>query len=163
MDSAVVSSLIECEKSIKSPPKKAMYADQRNEYTLRNDFTCVSDDGKMFEVFMRMNIELPYLFSIGLRYRSESGTFTICRYNGKHFHKNKISNRDSWNDFHIHKLFDRQLSNGTDNSLDAETTTKYATFDEALFAFLNDCHIKNWQQYFPDLENTIGQLRLDGV
>lgn len=163
MDSSVVSSLIECEKAIKSPPKKAMYADQRNEYTLRNDFTCVSDDGKMFEVFMRMNTELPYLFSIGLRYRSESGTFTICRYNGKHFHKNKISNRDSWNDFHIHKLFDRQLSNGTDNSLDAETTIKYATFDEALFAFLNDCHIRNWQQYFPDLENTIGQLRLDGV
>ena len=163
MDSSVVSSLIECEKSIKYPPKKAMYADQRNEYTLRNDFTCVSEDGKMFEVFMRMNTKFSYLFSIGLRYRSESGTFTICRYNGKHFHKNKISNRDSWNDFHIHKLFDRQLSNGTDNSLDAETTTKYATFDEALFAFLNDCHIRNWQQYFPDLENTLGQLRLDGV
>ena len=90
MDSSVVSSLIECEKSIKYPPKKAMYADQRNEYTLRNDFTCVSEDGKMFEVFMRMNTKFSYLFSIGLRYRSESGTFTICRYNGKHFHKNKI-------------------------------------------------------------------------
>lgn len=71
MEQMLVSSLIECEKRIKTPPKKTMSLDQRNNFTFRNDFTCMSDDGKMFEVFMRMNTKLPYLFSIGLRYRSE--------------------------------------------------------------------------------------------
>lgn len=163
MERIYISSLIECEKTIKTPPKKTMSIDQRNDFTLRNDFSCISEDEKLFDVFMRMNTVLPYLFSIGLRYRSESGIFTLCRYNGKHYHKNKIGNKESWNDFHIHELFDKQLSNGTDSSLDADITEKYATFYEALYAFLNDCHIKNWQQYFPDLESTIGQLRLDGV
>lgn len=163
VDMDFVSSLISCEKAIKTAPRKNMYTDQKNEFTFRNDFTCISDNGETFEVFMRMNKKLPYLFSIGLRYRSVDGTFTLCRYNGKHPHRNKIANRDRLNDFHIHKLYDVQLSDGTDNSLDAETTTAYATFDEALFAFLSDCHIKNWQKYFPDLEDTIGQMRLDGV
>ena len=163
MEQMLVSSLIECEKRIKTPPKKTMSLDQRNNFTFRNDFTCMSDDGKMFEVFMRMNTKLPYLFSIGLRYRSEEGIFTLCRYNGKHPHKNKIGDHDRLNDFHIHKLYDRQLANGTDSSLDATATKAYATYEEALFAFLNDCHIRDWRKYFPDLEDTIGQLRLDGV
>jgi len=140
-----------------------MYADQKNEFTFRNDFTCVSDQGDIFEIFMRMNKKLPYLFSIGLRYRSKSGTFTICRYNGKHPHRNKIANREYLNDFHIHRLYDEQLSDGTDSSIDAEPTGAYATFDEALFSFLNDCNIRGWEKYFPDLESTIGQMRLDGV
>ena len=163
MEQTLVSSLIGCEKSIKTRPKKVPTVDQRNEFTIRNDFTCVSDDGKLFEVFMRMNTHMPHLFSIGLRYRSEDGIFTLCRYNGKHPHKNKIGDCDRLNDFHIHKLYDRQLADGTDNSLDASATKAYVTFEEALFAFLNDCHIKNWQKYFPDLEEKIGQFRLDGV
>lgn len=163
MDTALVRSLISCNKTIKTAPKKAMAVDQRNDFTFRNDFTCVSADGEAFEVFMRMNRKFPYLFSIGLRYRSEDGTITLCRYNGKHSHRNKIANKDSFDAFHIHMLYDIQLSDGTDSCLDAKPTASYATYDEALYAFLNDCHIMNWQKYFPDLENTIGQMKLDGV
>lgn len=112
---------------------------------------------------MKMNTKFPYLFSIGLMLRSEAGTFTICRYNGKHCHRNKVADKKVFDDFYIHKLYDEQLADGTEPSLDADTTRAYASFDEALLAFLNDCHIKNWQKYFPDLENTVGQMRLEGV
>lgn len=163
MDTALIDSLISCEKMIQSAPKKTMSTDPRNEFTFRNGFTCASADGKIFEVFMRMNRKLPYLFSIGLRFRSENGTFIICRYNGKHPHRNKIANKNHLDDYHIHKLYDEQLADGTDSSLDAEVTGEYATFNEALYVFLNDCRIKNWRKYFPGLEETIGQMRLDGV
>lgn len=163
MGTEQISSLISCEKKIKTAPRKTMSADPRNDFVFRNDFTCVSPEGIVFEVFMKMNAKFPYLFSIGLRYRAEEGAFTICRYNGKHQHRNKIANKDLFDDFHVHKLYDFQLSDGTDSSLDAEPTKAYASFDEALFTFLNDCHIKDWKKYFPDLENNIMQFRLDGI
>ena len=37
------------------------------------------------------------------------------------------------------------------------------TFEEALYAFLNDCNIQNWQEFFPDLEEQVNQYRLEGV
>lgn len=163
MDTELILSLISCEKEIKAAPKKTMSTDPRNDFVFRNEFTCVSKDGVTFEVFMKTNTKFPYLFSIGLRYRSQEGTFTICRYNGKHPHRNKIANKDRFDDFHIHRLYDIQLSDGTDSSLDAEPTKAYASFDEALFTFLNDCHIKGWEKHFPDLEVKIMQTRLDGV
>ena len=163
MDTELIRSLISCEKEIKTAPRKAMAPDPRNEFTFRNDFTCVSKAGIVFEVFMRINTKFPYLFSIGLRYKSQEGSFTICRYNGKHPHRNKIANREQFDDFHIHRLYDIQLSDGSDSILDAEPTRDYASFDEALFTFLNECHIKGWEQYFPDLETKMMQTRLDGV
>ena len=163
MDRDYVTSLISCKKTVKSAPKKSMVPDPRNDYTLRNDFTCVSSDGTVFEVFMRKNTQLPFLFSIGLLFRSEHGRFTLCRYNGKHLHKNKIADRNQLDDFHIHKIFDQQLSDGTDSSLDAEATTRYATFEEALCAFLQDCNISGWEKYFPDLAESMNQLRIEGV
>lgn len=163
MDSKLILSLISCEKEIKSAPRKVMAADPRNEFTLRNDFTCISKTGTIFEVFMRTNVKFPYLFSIGLRYKSPEGTFTLCRYNGKHLHRNKIANSNQFDDFHVHRLYDIQLSDGSDAILDAEPTKDYASFDEALFTFLNDCHIRGWEKYFPHLENNMMQTRLDGV
>lgn len=163
MDIELISSLISREKEIKTAPRKTMSLDPRNDFVFRNDFTCVSQDGITFEVFMKVNTKFPYLFSIGLRYRAQEGTFTICRYNGKHPHRNKIANKDKFDDFHVHRLYDVQLSDGTDSSLDAEPTKAYASFDEALFTFLSDCHIKGWNKYFPDLEDKIMQTRLDGV
>lgn len=163
MDRLLISSLIECEKVIKTAPRKSMSVDPKNEFTLRNDFTCVSSDGKVFEIFMRVNTKLPFLFSIGLRYRSEDRIFTLCRYNGKHEHRNKIADRNKFDAFHIHKLYDQQLSDGLDSSIDAEVTEQYATFDEALYSFLVDCHIKDWEKHFPHLEDSISQLRMDGV
>ena len=163
MNQFIVDSLICCAKTIKTPPRKTMIVDQRNEFTLRNDFTCVSEDGKIFEVFIRVNTKLSYLFSIGLRYRSDYGIVTLCRYNGKHPHRNKTANRDSLNDYHIHKLFDEQLASGTDSSIDAEATQRYVTYEEALYSFLNDCHICAWKNFFPDLEEKVSQYRIEGV
>lgn len=163
MDRVLIDALISCPKRIKVPPKKQMTMDPRNNFTFRNDFTCVSQDEKTFEVFLRNNTKFPFLFSIGLRYKSEHGTFIICRYNGKHPHRNKIADHTSFDDFHVHKLYDIQLSDDTTAMLDADATDKYITFEEALYAFLNDCNIQNWREFFPDLEEQVNQYRLEGV
>ena len=151
MERKIVDSLIACKKTIQTPPKTAMTQDQRNAFTLRNDFTCISEDGTVFDVFMRMNTNLPYLFSIGLRFHAENGIFTLCRYNGKHPHRNKIADRKQLFDYHIHRLYDEQLANGTDDNLDADATNRYTSFRDALRVFLQDCHIQDWQTYFHDL------------
>jgi len=165
MTKEIINQLITCQKIITIKPRKDMYRDQRNNYTMRNDFSCTSTDGEnKFEVFIRVNTELPTVFSIGLRYQTESGSITICRYNGRHgLHKNKIGDKNEFDDYHIHALYDHQLTDGTEASIDAVPTNDYISFDEALFAFLNDCHIDNWQEYFPNLENKINQLKLEGV
>lgn len=163
MERSTVESLIICGKKILSPPKKNDYPDARNIYTLRNDFSCKSDDGIEFEVFMRHNIKLAFIFSIGLKYKSPEGEFILCRYNGKHLHKNKIGDHNSFDNFHIHKLYDIQLSDNTSDELDAEVTKKYLTYNSALLAFLDDCHIEDWRRYFPNLEMQVQQLRIGGA
>lgn len=155
----LVDALIACEKKVTAKPKKEMYSTPNNAFVVRNEFSCISVDAKKtFEVFMRLNLRFPQQFSIGLRYRSEDGSCILCRYNGNQEHTNKLADRQKFHAFHIHKLFDQQLSNDTDSILDAEPTTRYVTFEEALYCFLNDCHIQEWQKYFPDLENKINQL-----
>jgi len=157
-----IESLFSCSKTVTDKPKMNMYQDQRNNYTIRNEFSCTSLDGKhKFEVFMRQNTELP-IFSIGLKYQQETKSITICRYNSKHQHKNKIGDQRKFEDFHIHMLYDHQLTDETSDSVDAIETAKYITFDEALHSFLIDCQIQGWQTYFPDLETKINQLRLGG-
>lgn len=161
MNKTTIESLIYCPKIITAKPKKAMYQDQRNNYTMRNDFSCASLDNKnTFEVFMRLNTEIATCFSIGLRYNSEEGAVTICRYNGKHPHRNKIGDKNEFNSYHVHMLYDHQLTSDLSDSLDAIETNKYLTFHEALHAFLNDCQIQKWDEYFPDLEDKVSQLTL---
>jgi hypothetical protein len=60
-------------------------------------------------------------------------------------------------------LYDHQLADETSESMDAIVTDKYITFDEALYAFLNDCSIQDWQGSFPDLVHKIDQLKMGGV
>ena len=164
MTKDTIENLIYCSKMIVDKPKKKMIQDQRNNYTMRNEFTCASLDGEhKFEVFMRYNTELPNVFSIGLKYFSEEGSIIICRYNGKHHHRNKVHDKNEFNDYHIHMLYDHQLADDTSSSIDAIETNKYITFDEALYAFLIDCKIQDWSSVFPDLENKVNQLKIGGV
>ena len=164
MKNDIIKFLLDCPKVVTVKPKRYVYQDQRSNYTMRNEFACVSLNGEhKFEVFMRFNTELSFVFSIGLVYHSKEGDITIARYNGKHNHKNKVADHDEFSDFHIHMLYDIQLTDDTADSIDAKETDKYITYDEALFAFLNDCNIQNWQTYFPDLENKINQLKIEGV
>jgi len=152
MDRSIVSSLIECEKIITIKPKKNMSPDPKSSYVLRNEFSCESLNGdKRFSVFMKKNIKLRHMFSIGLRYHSPEGTFILCRYNGSHAHKNKIADHNRFESYHIHCLYDQQLSDTNNICLDADPTTRYMSFEGALCLFLQDCHIQSWQQYFPDL------------
>lgn len=163
MEQTIINELISCPKTVRVPPRRQMAVDARNNFTLRNDFSCVSEDGKIFEIFMRCNTRISQLFSIGLRYKSSQGMIIICRYNGKHIHKNKIANEKQFDDFHIHKIYDKQLDDASISSMDADRTSKYVTFDEALYAFLNDCNILNWKEHFPNLEKTLNHLGWDEV
>ncbi len=163
MEREIVDALIQCAKTIKTAPRKTMTTDPKSEYTLRNDFTCVSEDGQQFDVFMRMNTKFPYLFSIGLVYKAKEGTLILCRYNGKHPHKNRVADNSQFDNYHIHKLYDQQLSDGTEESIDAEETSEYVTFNEALYCFLRDCNIMGWMRFFPNLEDEINQMKIEGV
>ena len=164
MTKELISNLISCTKTITGKPRKSMYKDKRNDFTLRNDFSCASIDGEnKFEIFMRSNTEMPTVFSIGLRYKTESGYVTICRYNGKHTHRNKIADTDVFNNYHIHMLYDHQLTDDTEDSIDAVQTDRYISFNEALYAFLTGCGIDDWKTYFPELESKISQLKIEGV
>lgn len=164
MDDKLVQALIKCEKVITVKPRKEMQPDKRNQYIMRNDFSCESTDkSKRFDVFFRYNTIIPHLFSIGLRYHSNEGSVILCRYNGKHEHKNKIADHQKFDDFHIHHLYDKQLSDETSNMLDAKITDRYITFDQALLTFLVDCNIKNWQSVFPDLESKVNQVSFEGM
>ena len=162
MEREYINSLIQCNKTVIVAPKKEMYIDKKSIFTLRNDFTCVSDDGtKQFEVFMRNNISIPNKFSIGLNFHSDKFNVTLCRYNGKQEHKNKYADHNKFNNFHIHKLYDNQLSGECSKIIDAEATTKYHNFTEALYHFLIDCHIVDWKKYFPDLEERVNQISFE--
>lgn len=164
MNREVIDQLISCPKVINHPPRKTMGQDPRNSYTMRNDFTCLSVDGKhQFSVFIRFNTVIPYIFSIGLKYKGEDGEMIICRYNGKHTHRNKVTDTNRLDDFHIHKLLDQQLTDGTSDSIDAEPTNRYVSFPEALCMFLCDCNVSGWELFFPDIELQATQTRLDGV
>lgn len=164
MENKLVQSLISCKKFIITKPRKEMYPDSKSPFTLRNEFTCASNDGvKRFDVFMRKNTRIPFLFSIGLKFRSEDGNVILCRYNGKHEHKNKVANKMHFDAFHIHRLYDNQLTDDTSNMLDAEVTDRYVSFHEALYAFLTDCNIQDWNAVFPNLEDQINQLKIEEV
>ena len=122
------------------PKRKSAY--QHEERELKVD----TPSGHSFRVIIRRNSLNILDFSIILSYYDETSNtwLRLVRYNGKHpsLHTNKIE-RNSFHDFHIHKATERyQLG---DYPIDgyAEVTHSYTTFEEALTAFLKDCHFES--------------------
>jgi len=156
----IVNKLISCKKIITKNPRKEMYEDKQSSVILRNDFECTSEDRMyVFSVFMRKSKDMESLFSIGLKVEanfSSNGSrtpigITILRCSGSHEHTNRIKNKDTFDDFHVHILEDQQYIQGQDKPVDAETTRAYNNFNTALYHFLERCNISGHEQFFLEL------------
>ena len=122
------------------PKRKSAYQHEERELEV------ATPSGHSFRIIIRRNSQNILDFSIILSYYDEASNtwLRLVRYNGKHpsLHTNKIE-RNSFHDFHIHKATERyQLG---DYPIDgyAEVTHSYSTFEEALAAFLKDCHFES--------------------
>ena len=122
------------------PKRKSSYQHEERELEVNTSL------GHSFRIIIRRNSQNILDFSIILSYYDKTSNtwLRLVRYNGKHpsLHTNRIE-RNSFHDFHIHKATERyQLG---DYPIDgyAEVTHAYSTFEEALTAFLKDCHFES--------------------
>lgn len=139
--------LISCPKKMQEPPRKNMRDDHGHQ---RNDMDLISTDDKHgFRVFMRINLEFPENFSIGLDYfpADEPGSITLVRYNGPHGEHESNPHHVT---HHIHRANAENINAG----LKAErsiVSANYAAFDEALLQFLETIGLTDVGKHFPEL------------
>lgn len=101
----------------------------------------LGDQGELFEIRLRKSTIDPMDFSVILRYyhEPEQKWKILSRYNGKsHPHSNPLERERSFRDYHIHKATERYQESGYRIEHYAERTTKYNSFEEAIFEFLKD-------------------------
>jgi hypothetical protein len=140
--------LITCPKKIVEPPKKEMkieYGHKRNSMELR------SENEDKFTVFMRVNIDFPENFSIGLDYwpKDEKGNLPLLRCNGPHGEVSELLNQPKTHFVpHVHKAKEENIIAGLRAEKGAEPTGEYITFEQALTYFLNFINIKDVESYF---------------
>jgi len=107
------------------------------------DISKKRNDGGEFKIIIRQNKSDPLNFSVILGYipKNLNRLFRIIRYNGKgHQHTNKIE-KNSFDDFYIHKATQRYQEFGFDEDAYAEVTDKYSDLQSALNSFVKDCNV----------------------
>jgi hypothetical protein len=124
---------------------------QEGKYKRRDFEVRTQDDKYHFEVFTRVNTDLPENFSVGLVWRANGNDIILVRYNGDHGEHTNFLTKEKLKGCHIHKfksaLYEQQMK-GENH---AEPAEGYATMDEALLNFCKDLKINNFSDYFPDL------------
>lgn len=103
------------------------------------DFNGVN--GSEFRLILRQSVFNPMDFSVILAYRVPKSNllFRLRRYNGKsHEHTNRIEGNKFY-DFHIHYATERYQDIGAREDTYAETTDRFADFQQAITCMLSDC------------------------
>jgi hypothetical protein len=98
-------------------------------------------DGSEFRLILRQSVFNPLDFSVILAYRipQSNQLFRLRRYNGKsHEHTNRIEG-NTFYDFHIHFATERYQDIGAREDTYAETTDRFADFQQAITCMLSDC------------------------
>ena len=147
IDREKLAQLITCVKTIQAKPRKQFLEANG---CRRNDFTAVSDSDDKFRIFMRQNLFLSEDFSIGLMWacpQLPDKDIILCRFNGAHGGNRKLPLHFVT---HIHLLNLDTVVDGRFKENDVHATDQYATFDEAIYAFCEYCHIRDAIQYFPN-------------
>lgn len=137
--------LIACPKNITEAPKQKMTKYRGH---LRNRMKLRSEDGSHeFIVFMRINEDFDENFSIGLKYtpKDQKGEIDLIRCNGPH---GLHISFDHHTEFHVHIARVENIEKGIRPERDAEITTEYVTYQEALSFFIKTCNIRDASQYF---------------
>jgi hypothetical protein len=144
-----IQNFIRCPKHIMEPPLKD-FKEERGH--LRNNMKLESFDGKMrFTVFMRKNEHFRENFSIGIDFnpKDEPGTFCLMRFNGPHGeHVNDILEPNPHFGFHIHEARQEMIDAGYSPEKFAAITDTYASYEEALGAFIKKINIIDADKYF---------------
>ncbi len=141
--------LITCAKSISEPPKRSMTLERRS---YRNDMMVTSTDGQhRFHVFIRQSEDFPENFSIGLEYMPQdgSGSIILLRCNGPHAaHVNFVDLPDHHYVHHVHTATPEAIDAGLRSERNAQITTEYGTFQDALAYFVRRSSILGAESYF---------------
>lgn len=106
----------------------------------RADINVEGDNGNIFAVKMRKSLINPIDFSVilGVNVPKTNVLFRLRRYNGKHWHRNKIEG-ERFRDFHIHTATERYQRQGFDEDKFAQSTSRYSSFESALRCLIEDC------------------------
>ena len=150
---AELDQLIACAKEISEAPAKELWLDGAH---WRNDAKLVASDETKgsFSLFLRKNSDFPENFSVGLIYNSNDGrpSIQLLRCNGKHGVFNNGSNptHPHW-DYHIHRASEEAMEAGFKPEKYAETTTEFASYEEALQYFIRavNINIGDSSKHFP--------------
>lgn len=106
----------------------------------RSDLEVESPFGR-FRIMLRQNVMNALDFSAILGYQmpTVSRVFRLRRYNGKHYHTNKIE-QETISGFHIHQATERYQAIGAKEDAYAEITDRFSTLSDALNCLLEDCN-----------------------
>ena len=147
--------LIECPKQVIRPPKKMMAERRRNRC---NDMRLRCDaNGQEFDVFIRVNMDFPENFSIGLRHcPPEGGRQELLRYNGPHgAFKARRGDQVHSASSHIHLADEDSIKAGLRADHGGEKTDEYGiAYTQALTCFLQRVNAKGAVGFFPELPRT---------
>ena len=96
-------------------------------------------DGTEFRVVLRRSLSNPMAFSAILMVRvPKSGRwFRLRRYNGSHWHRNRIEG-DRFRDFHIHTATERYQLAGQREDAHAEPTDRFSNYEGAVDCLQQD-------------------------
>lgn len=105
----------------------------------RADVDVEGDNGHQFTVKLRRNRinALDFSVILGMTIPNTNVFFRLRRYNGKHWHWNKIE-RDRFRDFHIHTATQRYQERGFKEDGYAQPTSRYSSFGTALQCLISD-------------------------
>ena len=106
----------------------------------RSDLQVESTFGR-FRIMLRQNIlnALDFSAIFGYHMPSSSRVFRLRRYNGKHYHTNRIE-QETISGFHIHRATERYQAIGAKEDAFAESTDRYSMLSDALNCLLEDCN-----------------------
>jgi len=145
--------LIKCEKNIIESERKDF---KNNQGHKRNNFNLLSADGNhKFHVFMRINETFNENFSIGLVYHpiNDKGIM-LFRCNGPHNHEER-QNSNHHNSYHYHIETEDNILEDLNPMYHSVIVDEYATFKEAFQFFVKHCNIKNAEEYFLNLTESV--------
>jgi hypothetical protein len=134
--------LIKEEKVLPQNFRESLKLKNKSDLAFRECDIVAESKSHKFVVTVRVNIVDAFDFSIILSYIDENGKhYIIRRYNGKHYHKNKIEKTDL-DGYHIHTGTERyqKLFKKIDGY--AEPTNLYDNWNDALALMIFDCNFK---------------------
>jgi len=145
--------LIGCEKEITEPPRKEMKIESGSK---RNGMRLKAKEHDLeFSIFMRINVDFPENFSIGLEYlpKDERDNLMLIRCNGPHGEFKGAPEPSSTHFlYHIHKAKSENIRKNLRPEKYGEPTKEYGSYAQALSYFFKLVNVINAWEYFEDLD-----------